>query len=150
MEPTQECKLYKGCGLSARPRTRARECTPANARPRTRARTFTLRLLALVACKFTVVGGRRFTGPMLFELHSLNFKLCSKQYNKKFVLHLIMVQQLSSGWQHNYSTKTRQAGQANEQSMYSLTSMIVSRDMCFCELWALAHTGPYTAVFKML
>ena len=33
MEPTQECKLYKGCGLSARPRTRARKRTPVNARP---------------------------------------------------------------------------------------------------------------------
>ncbi len=32
-----------------------------SARPRTRART--LRLLSLVACKFTVVGGRGFTGP---------------------------------------------------------------------------------------
>jgi hypothetical protein len=32
------------------------------ARPRMRART--LRLLSLVACKFTVVGGRRFTGPI--------------------------------------------------------------------------------------
>ncbi len=31
-----------------------------------------------------------------------------------------MVPQLSSGWRHNYSTKTRQAGRANEQSMYSL------------------------------
>jgi len=30
MEPTQECKLYKGCGLSARPRTRARERAPAH------------------------------------------------------------------------------------------------------------------------
>jgi hypothetical protein len=55
---------------------------------------------------------------MLSELHSLNLKLCSKQYNKKFVLHLIVVPQLCSGWQHNYSTKTRQAGRANEQSMY--------------------------------
>ena len=77
MEPTQECKLYKGCGLSARPRTCARERAPANARPRTRAckhtpanarphSTFTLHLLSLVACKFTVVGGRGFTGPVLF------------------------------------------------------------------------------------
>jgi len=57
------------------------------------------------------------------ELHSLNLKLCSKQYNKIFVLHLIVAPQLSSGWQHNYSTKTRQAGHANEQSMYSLMSM---------------------------
>jgi len=60
---------------------------------------------------------------VLSELHSLNLKLCSKQYNKKFVLHLIVAPQLSSGWQHNYSTKTRLAGRANEQSMYSLMSM---------------------------
>jgi hypothetical protein len=60
---------------------------------------------------------------MLSELHSLNLKLYSKEYNKKFVLHLIVAPQLSRGWQHNYSTKTRQAGQANEQSMYSLMSM---------------------------
>jgi hypothetical protein len=60
---------------------------------------------------------------MLSELHSLNFKLCSKQYNKKFVLHLIVAPQLGGSRQHNYSTKTRQAGCANEQSMYSLMSM---------------------------
>jgi hypothetical protein len=60
---------------------------------------------------------------MLSELHSLNLILCNKQHNKKFVLHLIVVPQLSSGWQHNYSAKTRQAGWANEQSMYSLMSM---------------------------
>ncbi len=41
------------------------------------------------------------------------------------VLHLIMAPQLSSGWQHNYSTKTRQVGQANEQPMYSLMSMLL-------------------------
>ncbi len=61
---------------------------------------------------------------MLSELHSLNLKLCSKQYNKIFVLHLIVVPQLSSGWWHNYLTKTRQPGWANEQSIYSLMSMI--------------------------
>jgi hypothetical protein len=60
---------------------------------------------------------------MLSELHSLNLKLCSKHYNKDFVLHLIVVPQLSSGWWHNYSTKTRQVGWANEQSMYSLMPM---------------------------
>jgi hypothetical protein len=54
----------------------------------------------------------------------LNLKLCSKQYNKNFVSRLIVAPQLSSIWQHNYSTKTRQAGRANEQSMYSLISMI--------------------------
>jgi hypothetical protein len=32
--------------------------------------------------------------------------------------------QLSSGWEHNYSTKTRQVGRANEQPMYSLMSMV--------------------------
>ncbi len=60
---------------------------------------------------------------MLSQLHSLNLKLCSQQYNKKFVLHLIVVPQLSSGWQHNYLTKTRQVGHTNEQSMYFLMSM---------------------------
>jgi hypothetical protein len=34
--------------------------------------------------------------------------------------------QLSGGWQHNYSTKTSQAGCANEQSMYYLMSMEVT------------------------
>ncbi len=65
---------------------------------------------------------------MLSELHSLNLKLCSKQYNKKFVLHLIVVPQLGGIRRHNYSTKTRQAGWANEQSMYYLMSMGGSQD----------------------
>jgi len=60
---------------------------------------------------------------MLSELHNLNIKLCSKQFNKKIVLHLIVASQLSSGWRHNYSTKIRLAGHANEQSMYCLMSM---------------------------
>jgi len=59
---------------------------------------------------------------MLTELHSLNLNLCSKQYNKNLVLHLIVAPQLISGWRCNYSTKIRQAGRANEQSMYSLMS----------------------------
>jgi hypothetical protein len=63
---------------------------------------------------------------MISELHNLNLKLCSKQYDKKFVLHLIVVPQLSSGQQHNYLTKTRQAGWANEQSMNSRMSMILA------------------------
>jgi hypothetical protein len=63
---------------------------------------------------------------MLSGLHSFNLKLYSKQYNKKFVLHLIVAPQLSSGWRHNYSTKTRLAGRANEQSMYSLKSMVAA------------------------
>jgi len=38
-------------------------------------------------------------------------------------LHLIVAPQQSSGWQHDYSTKTRQAGHIDGQSMYSLMSM---------------------------
>ncbi len=60
------------------------------------------------------------------ELHNLNLKLCNQQYNKVDVvlLHLIVVLKLSGGWQHIYFTKTRQAGPANEQPMYSLKSML--------------------------
>jgi hypothetical protein len=61
---------------------------------------------------------------MLSKLHNLNLKLCSKQYNKYFALHLIVAPQLGSSWQHYYSTKTRQARYGNEQSMYSLMSML--------------------------
>jgi hypothetical protein len=63
---------------------------------------------------------------MLFELHNLNLKLSSKQYNEIVLLHLIVAPQLINGWQHNYSTKTRQVGCANEQSMYYLMSMQVA------------------------
>jgi hypothetical protein len=34
------------------------------------------------------------------------------------------VPKLSGGWQHNHLTETRQAGHANEQSIYSLLSTI--------------------------
>jgi len=50
--------------------------------------------------------------------------LIGKLYHKTFVLHLIVAPQLSSGWWHNYSTKTRQTGRANEQSIYSLLSIL--------------------------
>jgi hypothetical protein len=61
---------------------------------------------------------------MLSEFHHLKLKLCSQQYNKKFLLPLmIVVPQLSGGWQHNYSSRTRQAGCTNEQSMYYLMPM---------------------------
>ncbi len=36
---------------------------------------------------------------------------------------MIVAPQLSSGWWHNYSTKTRPTGHANEQSMYFLMSI---------------------------
>jgi hypothetical protein len=39
---------------------------------------------------------------------------------------MIVAPQLSSGWQHNYSTKTRQVCRANEQSMYSLMTIVSS------------------------
>ncbi len=32
-------------------------------------------------------------------VNSLNLKLCSKQYNKKIILNLIVVPQLRGGWQ---------------------------------------------------
>ncbi len=38
-------------------------------------------------------------------------------------MHLIVAPQLSGGYQHNYPTKTVQAGHANEQSIYSLMSI---------------------------
>jgi hypothetical protein len=60
---------------------------------------------------------------MLSELHTLDLKLCSKQYNKIDFLRQIVTPQLSGGCQHNSSTKTTQAGHANEQSMYSQLSM---------------------------
>ncbi len=70
------------------------------------------------------------------------FKLYSKQYNKKFVLHLILSPQLSNGRWHNYSTKTSQAGQADEQPMYSLISMDLSQFWLLCmtrRLFTLAY-----------
>jgi hypothetical protein len=54
----------------------------------------------------------------------LNLKLWSKQHNKIDLLHLIVAPQLNGGWRHTYSIKIRQAGCANEQSMYSLMSMV--------------------------
>jgi hypothetical protein len=41
---------------------------------------------------------------------------------------MTVVPPLSGDWQHNYSTKTRHEGHANEQSMYSLMSMAFSRE----------------------
>ncbi len=39
-------------------------------------------------------------------------------------MHWILAPQLCGGWQHNYSTKTRLAGYADEHSMYSVLSMM--------------------------
>ena len=60
------------------------------------------------------------------ELHNLNLKLCIKQYNNIDLLHQIVAPQLSDGWKHNYSTKTRQVGHAYEQSFYSLMSKLIA------------------------
>jgi hypothetical protein len=53
----------------------------------------------------------------------LALKLCNKKSYKIDLLCLIVAPQLSGGWQHNNSTKTRQAGCANEQSIYYEMSM---------------------------
>jgi len=39
---------------------------------------------------------------------------------------MVAAPQLSGGWQHNYSTKIRHMGCANEQSINSLMSMVQS------------------------
>ncbi len=54
---------------------------------------------------------------MLSELHNLNLKLCSKLHNKKFVLHLIVAPQLSSGRQNNYSTHNK-AGRLGQWAVF--------------------------------
>jgi hypothetical protein len=64
---------------------------------------------------------------MLFELHNFNLKLRSKRKFKIDLFYLIVVPQLSGGWQYNLSTKTRHVGHANEQSMYSMLSMSLTQ-----------------------
>jgi len=49
-------------------------------------------------------------------------------------MHLIVVPQLSSGQQHSYSTKTRQAGRANEQSYVFSYVYSLLIDHCFLDL----------------
>jgi hypothetical protein len=72
------------------------------------------------------------------ELHSLNLKLCRKVYNKIDLLDLIVVPQLSGAWQHDYSTKIRQAGHANEQPM------------CLSCLWAGFEPGFYLCLTNLI
>jgi hypothetical protein len=45
-----------------------------------------------------------------------------------------VVPHLSGGWRHNNSTKTRQAGHANEHSIYYLISMSMNQRN-FCIIW---------------
>ncbi len=43
-----------------------------------------------------------------------------------------MVSQILGDWLHNYSTKTRQAGHANEHFMYFLMLMdSINQELCF-------------------
>jgi hypothetical protein len=53
---------------------------------------------------------------------------CTKWHNKVDLLPPIVVPQSRGGWQHNYTTKLRQGGSgcANELSIYSLMSMVLS------------------------
>jgi hypothetical protein len=75
---------------------------------------------------------------MLSELHSLNLKLCSKQYNNIDLLHLIVAPQLSSGWWHSYSTEARLVGHANEQSMYDPWTNLSEQDETSAEFATLS------------
>jgi hypothetical protein len=50
-----------------------------------------------------------------FAILIQSYVVNTKQDNKIDLLHLIVVPQLSSGQQQNYSTKTSQEGRANEQ-----------------------------------
>ncbi len=60
---------------------------------------------------------------MLPELHSLNSKLCGKQYNK--------IVQLSNGLQLLNLNKADKLGQSNEQSMYYFMSMVTDLMIMF-------------------
>ncbi len=51
-------------------------------------------------------------------LYKFDLELCFQEYIKIDLLCQIVASQLSGGWRHNYPTKTRQAGHANEQSIY--------------------------------
>ncbi len=65
---------------------------------------------------------------ILSENQNLGLMLCSKQQKKINLLYLIVVPQLSGGWFHNYSTKTRQASHGNEQSMYSFIVYVLHKE----------------------
>jgi hypothetical protein len=60
---------------------------------------------------------------ILTELHTLDLILCHKLDYKIDLLRWIVVPQLSGGRLHSHSTKTRQAGRDNEQSIYSYLYM---------------------------
>ncbi len=68
----------------------------------------------------------------MFKIHSdlcnFNLKLGSKLYEKIGLTHMIVAPQISGGRQHNYSNKARQAGHANEQSIYSLMSLDLTKN----------------------
>ncbi len=76
-------------------------------------------------------------------------KLCNKQYYKIDLKHKIAAPQLSGGWQHDYSAKTRQAFHANEQSIHYLSlvvpikSLLATRKSAF----AFSHTSCLLSLF---
>jgi hypothetical protein len=71
----------------------------------------------------------------------LDLKLCKKKSYKIDLLNLIVVPQLSGGWRHNNSTKTRQAGRANEQSIYYEMSMFKTILNKHKEHWQATHSA---------
>ncbi len=73
---------------------------------------------------------------MLSELYSLNLKLWSKEDNKNFVLHLIVVPQLSSGWEHN--TQPKQGRWAGQWAVYVLSYVYETLAQAVC-CWDPTH-----------
>jgi hypothetical protein len=65
---------------------------------------------------------------MLSEFRSLNLKLCSKQYNKNFLLHLIVAPQLS-----NITTQPKQSWSAAPMSSLCIMKSVYNRSFCFDE-----------------
>jgi hypothetical protein len=59
----------------------------------------------------------------IFRTSQFEFKVMWQAVLKTDLLHWIVEPQLNGGWRHNYSSKTRLAGHAKEQPIYSLLSM---------------------------
>ncbi len=63
---------------------------------------------------------------MLSEFHNLNLKLCSKQNNKKILLHLFVAPQLS-----NITTQPKQSRWAAPMSSLCILKSVYNRSFCF-------------------
>jgi hypothetical protein len=66
--------------------------------------------------------------------------------NKIELLHQIVAPQLSGGWQHNYSTKTRQAGHAYKQYIYYLMFVV----LCLLALWPKQWNGTHILLHDLI